>query len=178
MRAFLGLSPDSNTKLAIEAWREKALPGFNHPVPAANFHVTLCFLGELNDKQYEVMAQGIEQISDIKAFSVHLNTLGYWPKPKAFWLGCDAPEPSHLNLVKRLTSIARQSKISIPKQAYKAHLTLARKCVENPPAALIAPDFLWQAKAFHLFESVSTRQGVRYQIRESWPLARVFSWQK
>jgi 2'-5' RNA ligase len=55
MRAFLGLSPDVKTKLAIELWRNKAFPCFYAPVPAANFHITLAFLGQISPKQLDAL---------------------------------------------------------------------------------------------------------------------------
>ena len=40
MRAFFALTPPGTTKLAIEAWRDKAFPRFYSPVKASNFHIT------------------------------------------------------------------------------------------------------------------------------------------
>jgi 2'-5' RNA ligase len=99
-----------------------------------------------------------------------LDILGYWPKPKALWLGCSQPEKLHLYLVKTLTSVARSANIVMQKRDYQAHLTLLRKCSSNPPAPLLAPDFTWRACAFHLYESVSTANGVSYVIKKTWRL--------
>jgi 2'-5' RNA ligase len=88
MRAFLGLSPDANTKLAIDTWRNKALPNLETLVHADNFHVTLAFLGNVTSEQLEVIIRLIDEMPKITDFDVSLNLLGYWPKPKAFWLGC------------------------------------------------------------------------------------------
>ena len=88
MRAFFGLSPDIKTKLAIEGWRNKVFPHFDAPVPAANFHVTLAFLGKISPKQLDALCESVNQIDQIHAFDVSLNQIGYWSKPKALWLGC------------------------------------------------------------------------------------------
>ncbi len=178
MRAFFGISPEPQTKLAIQAWRDKSLPAFNAPVPAANFHITLAFLGQITDRQLDLISNQIEEHPPWSEFSICLDQVGYWPKPKAFWLGCSDAHPAHLTLAVQLHKLARKAGLPLPKQEYVAHLTLARKCSENPPAPLIAPDFSWQAQQFHLFESVSSSHGVAYHIRHSWPLEKVFAWQK
>jgi len=175
MRAFFGLSPDVKTKLAIDAWRNKAHPHLNAPVPAANFHVTLAFLGQILPKQLDALCEGANQMSEIQTFDVSLNQVGYWSKPKALWLGCEDTQNEHLQLTKNLTQIANAIGLQLPKQDYVAHLTLARKCSINPPAPLIAPNFTWRNTEFHLYESVSGKKGMSYHIRHTWPLARLFS---
>lgn len=175
MRAFLGLSPDAKTKLAIEVWRNKAFPKFDAPVPAVNFHVTLAFLGQISPKQQEELCGGIEQITDIPTFNVSFKRVGYWSKPKALWLGCEETQNTHLQLSKQLHQIANSVGLQLPKQDYVPHITLARKCVINPPAPLIEPTFSWHNAEFHLYESVSGKKGVSYQIRQSWPLAKRFA---
>lgn len=171
MRAFFGLSPDPKTKLAVEAWRNKAFPHFQAAVPAANFHITLAFLGKISAKQLDGICTEVDQISDIPTFDVLLNQVGYWSKPKALWLGCHETENEHLQLSKTLTHIANTNGLHLSKQAYIAHLTLARKCSVNPPAPLIPPSFAWRNTAFHLYESVSGKNGVSYHVRRSWPLS-------
>ena len=175
MRAFFGLSPDIKTKLAIEGWRNKVFPHFDTPVPAANFHVTLAFLGKISPKQLDALCESVNQIDQIHAFDVSLNQIGYWSKPKALWLGCKNTQNTHRQLAKILYQISHSVGLQLPKQDYIAHLTLARKCSVNPPAALISPTFSWHNAEFHLYESVSGKKGVSYHIRQTWPLARLFA---
>jgi 2'-5' RNA ligase len=175
MRAFFGLSPNVKTKLAIEAWRNNACSHFYATVPAANFHVTLTFLGQVSPKQLDALCEGVDQITEIQTFDVSLNQVGYWSKPKALWLGCKETQDEHLKLVKNLSQIANSIGLPIPKQDYVAHLTLARKCTVNPPAPLIEPEFTWRNAEFHLYESVSGNTRVHYQIRHTWQLAALFS---
>lgn len=175
MRAFLGLSPDAQTKLSIEAWRNKAFSHFDSPVPTTNFHVTLAFLGLISPKQLDALCDGINHMPEINTFDISLNQVGYWSKPKAFWLGCQKTQSEHLQLAKNLVHIANSIGLQLPKQEYIAHLTLARKCTFNPPAPLIEPDFTWRNAEFHLYESVSGKKGVSYHIKHSWPLAKLFA---
>ncbi|MGS2721444.1 RNA 2',3'-cyclic phosphodiesterase [Paraglaciecola aestuariivivens] len=176
MRAFFAISVEPKVKLAIESWRDKALPPLDHPVAASNFHITLAFLGQVTNKHLDSLEQGIENMAAVQSFAVQLTHLGYWAKPKALWLGCQQVDTAHSRLAKQLQAISKKAGLVMPQQDYVAHLTLARKCQSNPPAALIEPDFSWQVAHFHLFESVSTPTGVSYQIRKTWPLAPKFAW--
>ncbi|WP_438865234.1 RNA 2',3'-cyclic phosphodiesterase [Neptunicella sp.] len=170
MRCFLGLEPDSQTKLAIEDWRERNFASLQGPVPMTNFHLTLLFLGQLEQHQINQLYQNIQQLQDLPGFTVTLNQIGYWPKPKALWLGAEQT-PAQLDLlVDTLTRIVHQCHIDLQKRPYIPHLTLFRKCSQNPPAALIEPAFTCHFDQFHLFESVSSRHGVSYQRRASWSL--------
>jgi 2'-5' RNA ligase len=170
MRAFFALSPDTNTKLAIEVWRNKTFPHLDGPVPAANFHVTLAFLGHVSVKQLDTISRRIDEMTRVTAFDVSLNQLGYWPKPKAFWLGCQQTATNHRILAKQLHEIANASGLLLHDKDYVAHLTLARKCKINPPAPLLPAHFQWHVDQFHLFESESSPQGVNYTIQQSWPI--------
>ncbi|MFQ3190861.1 MAG: 2'-5' RNA ligase [Paraglaciecola sp.] len=173
MRAFFGLSPDAKTKLAIQNWCNKAFPHFNAPVPAANYHVTLAFLGNISGKQLETVNCLIDAMPSVPAFDVSLNQLGYWPKPRAFWLGSQQTESGHLMLAKNIHQIANMAGLQLQYRDYITHLTLARKCNVSPPAPIFSGHFRWHADQFHLFESKPGPQGVYYPIRQSWPLSKI-----
>jgi hypothetical protein len=51
------------------------------------------------------------------------------------------------------------------------HLTLARRVLEPPPAALIPPRLPCRFETFALYESQPTRSGRAYRTVASWPLA-------
>jgi 2'-5' RNA ligase len=178
MRAFFGLSPDTNTKLAIDNWRNTAFAHLDGPVPAANFHVTLAFLGNVSANQLATINRLIDTMPSVTAFDVSLNKLGYWAKPKAFWLGCQQTANEHLKLAKQTHKIANEAGLMLQDQDYVAHLTLARKCKVDPPAPLFPANFKWHADQFHLFESTSSPPGplsqesVEYVIRQSWPMLK------
>jgi len=172
MRAFFGLSPDANTKLAIDTWRNTAFAHLDGPVPAANFHVTLAFLGNVSTIKLDTIDHLIDEMPCVAAFDVSLNQLGYWPKPKAVWLGSQQTAIEHLILAKHIREIANKSGLQLQDRDYIAHLTLARKCKVKPPGPTFPANFKWHADQFHLFESKSSPQGVSYPIRQSWPLRK------
>ena len=77
MRAFFAIEPPAQIKLAIDSWREKALPTFVKAVPPANFHITLAFLGQVNDVQLESLIQQSDALASISGFALSLDHLGY-----------------------------------------------------------------------------------------------------
>ncbi len=169
MRYFLGFDLSLKTKLSIESWRNKALPSFSAPVPAKNFHITSVFLGQIEEQQLERLYVSIEQ-EQFPLFTLTLDQLGYWAKPKILWLGSTQTSTTAENINQKLTKISLQSGVQIHKQHYVPHVTLVRKSKTNPPSPLIAPNFECEIDQLHMFESVSTKNGVQYPIRRTWKL--------
>ena len=171
MRCFLGLDLSPQSKLAIEQWRQKALPPFPHPVPAANFHVTSVFLGSIENHQLDDISRAIEKC-EFDPVSITFNTLGFWSKPKILWLGSEHIPEEATNLAESLTTIAKQAGIQVQERKYIPHVTLVRKVHQEAPAPLFPPDFTCQFDKLHLFESVSGKKGVHYPSRLQWPMMR------
>ena len=61
MRVFFGLELDPATALPIADWRDRQLAGAGKPVPPANFHVTLAFIGALNAGAIERLCLAVEE---------------------------------------------------------------------------------------------------------------------
>lgn len=174
MRLFFGLDLAPQDKIRIAEWRQKMPPSINGEVPPANFHVTLAFLGQVTQAQLEPLSTGASKL-DVKSFSLRFEHIGYFSKPKALWLGCDAiPEPLQ-ELQRALSKIASAQQLNVEKRNYTPHITLFRKCAENPPAPLLSPDFELKFETFSLFSSENIGSGVFYRPLHSWSLAPSFS---
>ena len=169
MRCFLGLDLEPKSKLAVEQWRDKSLPPFPHPVPAANFHITSVFLGNINNGQMDELCREIESCS-FDPVTLTLNKLGFWSKPKILWLGSESTSQPALAMADTLTGIAKRCGIQIQERKYVPHVTLVRKVGQNAPAPLFVPDITCHFDTLHLFESVSSHHGVHYASRAQWPL--------
>ena len=170
MRSFIGLDLAARDKLAIDHWRQQALPPMAKAVPVANFHITLTFLGSINLKQQEILIAQLDEISS-RPITLKLDMPGWFKKAQVLWLGCHEIPENLLDLAKATASAANASGIRVEKRAYVPHVTMARKTVDAP-AALFTPEITCSFSHFHLFESVSGAKGVRYPIRHSWLLGK------
>ncbi len=169
MRSFIGLDLPSTIKIGIDQWREKELPKFVKPVSPANFHITLAFLGNIEPRDQEGIESKLEDFTH-KRCSITLNSLGFWAKPKILFLGSTQPHKGLTELARSVTSRCRQAGVPVEQRDYVPHVTIVRGVKNNPPCALIKPEFEISFDRFHLFESVSTKGGIQYQIRRTWTL--------
>lgn len=169
MRYFLGLDFSASHKLAIESWREKALLTLDKPVPAANFHITLCFLGQISEHQLEAICVQMDKLEQHQ-FKIHLGQLGYFSKPKVLFVAPHSIPEQLAILAKATAKIAKNSHVELRHDEYIPHVTIARGLKAEPPAALFDLDLKAKFEQVHLFESVSGKHSVHYPIRKSWPL--------
>lgn len=187
MRCFIGLDLPIQTKLALESWRQRALPEIvtrealpeikskkNQParpvaVPTANLHITLAFLGQISHRQHESLMTTLADVHQVP-FELTLDTTGLWNGPKILFCAPDTPPTSLMELAKQVRKAARAAGIEVENREYRPHVTMIRKAGATLPPPLFMPQIEAKFSQFHLFESVSSPQGVSYPIRHSWPL--------
>lgn len=186
MRCFIGLDLPPATKLALEAWRKKALPEVKEKgpakrggkpaktaepvaVPTVNLHITLAFLGTITPRQHETVMREMETVKG-QPFSLRLNTTGIWDGPKILQAAPEEPDDALVELARQVRKAARRAGVEVDNQPYRPHVTLVRKATSMLPPPLFTPDIEASFDQFHLFESFSHPQGVHYPIRHSWPL--------
>ena len=197
MRCFIGLDLSATEKLALDSWRQQALPevmprqitpssakGFSnggpqgstqpYAVPAANYHITLCFLGSITHRQHEALIYELDNLV-AEPFSLTLDSTGVWNGPKILFSAPENPPEPLMSLAKASRKAARRASIQVENKPYKPHVTMVRKATAALPLPLYSPNVEVHASAFHLFESVSTPQGVTYPIRHSWALKHSMS---
>ena len=166
-RLFLGLNIAPEHILSISDWRKKALGFSSTDVKPHNFHVTLAFLGQVTMHQLDELLEELPHIN-WQPFSADFDQVGYWGKPKIHFIAPSiVPDQLHY-LAKQCQRLARKSGINIEKRQYQPHITLQRK-IKSPVPALYEPSFTLRFNEFHLYESISTANGVEYIIRESFP---------
>ncbi len=134
MRLFVGIELDERVKDAAAAIGESLRRDLGQRlnarwVPAANLHITLWFLGEVDDARVDSTMRAFDRPFDEAAFDVALSGLGAFPPsglPRVLWLGLSAGVDSlarvHAELATRLEPIGHKRE----RRAYSAHLTIAR----------------------------------------------------
>ncbi|MGL6240264.1 RNA 2',3'-cyclic phosphodiesterase [Aeromonas dhakensis] len=151
----------------IVAWRGQ-LPWPGQPVPAANLHLTLAFLGEADQITTTQLMAAVER-QHCPPLTIALNETGWFGRAKAAWIG-PREWPNELTVLARaLRRHGEKLGLGNGEQGYRPHVTLSRKASE-PPALLPAPDFVLRADRFCLYQSISTPDGVRYEPLACWPL--------
>jgi RNA 2',3'-cyclic 3'-phosphodiesterase len=169
-RLFFALWPDAVLQEAIDSHAHKLIGKHAKRVPAHNLHITLAFLGPVPRGLracYEQAAAGIQA----QAFTLNLQCIGHWPKPRILWLGPPQQPEAMLTLVQNLNAALSTCGYSPETRPYQAHMTLARKVDRPLPVRDIEP-IDWAVDSFALVESVTAPEGPRYQVLARWSLQR------
>lgn len=173
MRVFFGLELDARTAVQVQDWRDRQLTCTGKAVPAANFHITLAFIGALAEPALERLCLSVDEWlsrAPVSGATSQLDRTGYWPKPAIYWLGA-SHWPEHLSrLAQKLTSLSGAVGAKHDRNRFQPHITLFRHCHAAPPAPAQPPAFTFSYRRFALFESRQGRSGVSYQVLQDWAL--------
>ncbi|AWL10978.1 RNA 2',3'-cyclic phosphodiesterase [Saliniradius amylolyticus] len=169
MRTFFALDLASEDKLALEKWRSKNFPFFHRPVPMANFHITLAFLGDTSADKMEKLLSGADAI-EAAPVRFDANQMGYWQRPGIVFLGDKQPDDALYALAQKCQALGARLRLNKEDKRYHPHVTLFRKVEQAPPVALTEPDFSLRFDHFSLMQSIPARDGVQYRELERWPL--------
>lgn len=132
MRAFIAIEFPKEIKDFLSGLQEQLKKSGADVkwVEPENIHLTLKFLGEIDEKKIEKIIQILEDIARNKdSFFIRLSTLGAFPKvnfPRIIWAGIDKGEQETKQIAKILEE--KIEKIGIPKEnrAFSSHITLGR----------------------------------------------------
>ncbi|HTK82032.1 MAG TPA: RNA 2',3'-cyclic phosphodiesterase [Bacteroidota bacterium] len=94
------------------------------------FHVTVKFLGDVDERKLPTIIAKIEQtVSTITGFEIEYGDIGMFPDrdhPRIIWIGCHNPDRMLSRLKKELDSALRPFGFPIEARAFHPHITLAR----------------------------------------------------
>ena len=167
-RLFFALWPDNNTRNQLQAITQPIPQNCGRVIPAENLHITLAFLGQIDEETAKNLEAAAMQIK-AREFTLELSTIGYWRKAKILWLA-PAVIPAELNLlVARVNEISIVCGITLDGRPFRPHITLARKAGMAAPQ-IQNPLVSWQVRNFALVESVTHHIGAQYRVRRSWNL--------
>lgn len=165
-RLFFALWPDQNTRQQCHEIAQ-TLHVQGKPVTASNLHVTLVFLGNIDQPRQIAITKAANKI-DIQPMHLIFNHLCFWKKPAVICLVAEQGDSALSSLASQLSSAARQLEIVVDERPYNPHVTLLRKA-----KTLVNVDFTpihWQADSFCLVESCSTPTGVKYRVIDRWAM--------
>jgi 2'-5' RNA ligase len=166
-RLFFALDCAPAQRKAIAQWRGALQLRSGRPVPAENFHLTLKFLGSIDNARIADICEAAASVHTSGArLTVVLDRLDVWRRAGALVLAPEQPPPALLRLVYDLEQALLPFGLEDAPREFRPHLTLARDFRAPLPEAVTAPEFFLRADRFILFES---HKG-RYRALAEWPL--------
>lgn len=179
MRGFIALFPSKETLdylYQLQKDLKNELPAKLNWIPKSKIHLTLRFLGEIDQNNVEKIKERLKTIK-FKSFSLKLNELGFFPHEDAIrvlWIGL-IPEKIIRDLERKLDEELLD--LSSRDQEFKAHLTLGRvkeikdkeKFIEKIKEIKIKK-LSFEIKDFKFIESELTKDGPKYRVLEEYIL--------
>ncbi|MCX7940673.1 MAG: RNA 2',3'-cyclic phosphodiesterase, partial [Endomicrobia bacterium] len=99
-------------------------------VKKENLHITLKFLGEINEKQVEVVKSVLDSVvKNIKEFKIIIEGIGVFPKidfPRVLWLGIKDGAQKISELANFIDNELSNKGFAKEQKEFVAHLTIAR----------------------------------------------------
>lgn len=170
-RLFFALWPTSDLRSAIDAAIQAHLEGRRaRRISAANFHVTLAFLGSAREALLPDI-EGLANEIDNEPFEITFDQIETWKRAQLLCLSATAVPKPLAALVEQLRSKLLRLQFESDYKEFKPHVTLARDWHDAKVAQPIGP-FIWRASELTLVESHTGPQGSRYEVLRQWPFER------
>lgn len=186
-RMFLALDISGTDKVKIAHWREQHLLLPFKAINEQNFHITLAFLGlidnaqqlsvekAINRQQHFIQQQLKAFVQQDKALSIVLSHLGYFKKAQVLHLMPATCPDWLIFLNKVMVQLSHNCNIALANSPYQAHLSLYRKAKLPLPAPFeniqqIVVKQQLRITSFSLYHSYSTALGVRYEPVNTWQI--------
>lgn len=180
-RLFLALWPDAALARDLAAGLPPELGGAR-PLALADLHVTLCFLGAVDEAATAALVARAADTA-ARSFELHFTRIESWRRARVVVaLADEVPEPARA-LAAGLATQARALGLTPDEKPLRPHVTLARGGAsagfpESVQASAAWRPLHWRPRSFHLAQSQQLgeqRSGagaaLRYRLLASWPLA-------
>ena len=132
MRTFIALELPQEIKEFLSQLQEelKAAGADVKWVEPKNIHLTLKFLGEIDEKKIDKIIEIVQEtVKEKDKFQIRISSLGAFPKidsPRVIWVGVDTGDKEVKAITKDLEE--KIAKIGIPKEdrPFSSHITIGR----------------------------------------------------
>ena len=152
-----------------------SLPG--RVVPPENWHVTLRFLGPVDEPVLDRVIAGLDAVERPGPFTARLAGLGAFPRPSrasVLWVGIDRGEEEIGRLAGLVEEVAESSGFEAEGRPFHPHLTLSRIRPERDVRPLVdrvpPAEVPFEVPSIALMESHTGRGGARYEVVERFAL--------
>jgi RNA 2',3'-cyclic 3'-phosphodiesterase len=180
-RLFFALWPDPGWCEALLDAAQPLLAGAaGSPLAQSDLHVTLCFLGAVDEPMVEPLRERAASI-DSAAFELLFDAFEYWPRARILAATCSSAPAASNELASTLRASALGLGLQPDLKPWRAHMTLLRAAsgqaqrllAEPAPAlrlTLPAPGFYLAQSHELAADSAETAQRRRYTVLARWPL--------
>ncbi len=168
LRLFIALWPGEGVRRAVQAVSRPAIEtSGGRAVPRANYHLTLVFLGDQPRAHLPRIERAMAAVEP-PAGLLRLDRFGTFGKAGVLWLGPEHTPPALARGARELTRALRAEGVQWRQGAgrFRAHVTVARRILREPPAAVQGP-VLWHYGGFSLV--ASERAQSRYRVLQNRP---------
>jgi len=171
-RLFFALWPEASARRALASAAAAAVAASGgRAVPEANLHLTLAFLGAVEAARIEELAAlGRAVAARASALTLDFEALERWRRARVLCApgtGAGAAAAGELAAVLRDATLARG--FSPDLKPFRVHVTVARKVVRAPLAALLVR-VRWRCDTLALVESRGGQ--ALYSVLDAQPLGR------
>ncbi|MDP2559745.1 RNA 2',3'-cyclic phosphodiesterase [Psychrobium sp. 1_MG-2023] len=167
-KLFFAIKPAS-PQLEQLTQLQRQCDGFGRPLPQQNLHMTLYFIGPVEQSKQSLLISAINS-TQWPAFHVCFNHLELWPKQRILCLTSGKVAPNLQRVTKQLYEIGAQLGLPAPHYDFNPHITLLRKAHCKPELKTNLCELVMTAVELLLYESVSEGHGVSYRVLNKWPL--------
>jgi RNA 2',3'-cyclic 3'-phosphodiesterase len=168
MRLFFALWPPDAVRAQLSSWsRELRASCHGRPTPRQNLHLTLAFLGAVED--FAAVERAAAEASP-RAATLLLDLPGFWKSNHIVWAGASAPPAEFIGLVHDLRAALSRHGVRFDPKPFATHVTLLRDAREPRTVPKLAP-IRWDVDGFVLVRSQPQPKGSRYEIAGSWKAA-------
>jgi 2'-5' RNA ligase len=168
VRLFFALWPGADTRTRIARIASAYAIDAERLTPAGDLHLTLQFLGEVDDATRVALRRAAGQIR-APAFLLTLNRGGLWRRAGVAWLAPATIPAALAQLAQDLHAASRALGIAVESRPFTPHVTLARRA-HTPPHLPRASVIEWQVTDFALISSRTLASGAHYDVLQRWPL--------
>lgn len=143
-------------------------------VPAANFHLTLAFLGSVPLSRLadvEEVAARIARASSSPDLPIEivLDAIEHWRKPQVLVATASRTPPAAVTLAEGLQRALTDAGFTPDLKPFRVHATIARK-VRSVGRELYVEPVRWSFDSLHLVESKTHPDGSAYRTVKKWVL--------
>jgi RNA 2',3'-cyclic 3'-phosphodiesterase len=180
MRTFIAIELPQDIKDAISRLQSKlkATGADVKWVSPSNIHLTLKFLGEIDEKTRDATIEVMQEIaSDISTFSIKLGSIGAFPgirSPRVIWIGLSQGHDQVKTIAQMLENELEACGLAKENREFSSHITIGRiRSLKNKDALAAGISKLggpvtenpgeFLAGKITLFKSTLTPQGPIYE---------------